>query len=130
MTDDKKESKVEIPIYDMYRQLYSEKVDPLTKEQLTQKMASIGSWFSTNPACNHYTLMCREIYDFTVLQFHNMNYNRGMELVQEILENRGQILDIGYAHEQNAYECWIKDHNGEVQMYMLFESDWIVVDVE
>ena len=59
-----------------------------------------------------------------------MNYNRGMELVQEILENRGQIIDIGYAHGQNAYECWVKTHEGDVQMYMLFESDWIVVDVE
>ena len=120
----------EMSIYDIHKQLYSDKVEPLTKKQLTQKMASIGSWFSTNPKCNHYTLMCREIYDFTVLQFHDMNYNRGMELVQEILENRGQIIDIGYAHEQNAYECWVKTHEGDVQMYMLFESDWIVVDVE
>lgn len=121
---------IEVNNYDIHKQLYSSKVEPLDEKHLKQKMASIGSWFSTNPTCNHYTLMCREIYDFTVLQFHDMNYNRGMELVQEILQNRGEIMDIGYAHAQNAYECWIKDADGQVQMYLLFESDWIVVDVE
>lgn len=123
-------AEIEVSNYEIHKQLYATKAEPLSGDTLTQKMTSIGSWFSTNPVCNHYTLMCREIYDFTVLQFHDMNYSKGMELVQEILENRGQIIDIGYAHELNAYECWIKDHEGQVQMYLLFESDWIVVDVE
>lgn len=121
-------AEIEISMYDLHKQMY-EKVNPLSEDKLKTKMASIGSWFSTNPMCNHYTLLCREKYDFTVFQFHDMNYNRGMELVQEILESRGEILDIAYVHETNAYECWVR-YDDEVVVYILFESDWIVVDVE
>lgn len=119
---------IEMSMYDIHKQLYATKMEPLEADKLKTKMASIGSWFSTNPMQNRYGLLCREKYDFTVFEFHNMNYNRGMELVQEVLENRGQIMDICYVHETNAYECWIK-YDDDVVMYLLFECDW-VVDVE
>ena len=73
---------VEMSMYDIHKQLYPTKTEPLDADKLKTKMASIGSWFSTNPMQNRYGLLCREKYDFTVFEFHNMNYNRGMELVR------------------------------------------------
>ncbi|HAU87135.1 MAG TPA: hypothetical protein DCW90_17100 [Lachnospiraceae bacterium] len=119
---------VELDSYSIHKQLYS-KVDPPDEQTLKTQLASVGAWFSTNLKCNDYTLMCREKYDFTVLHFEDMNYDKGTQEVRSLLESRGTIMDIAYSHATGGYECWVKDSENEVSMYLLFESPWIIVNV-
>lgn len=121
-------SEVELSNYDIHKQLYSS-VEPLTEDVLATQLVSVGAWFSSNMQCSHYTLMCRELYDFTVLQFKTLNFDKATQELRELLESRGEIMDIAYSHAAKGYECWVRDVDGEVNMYLLFESPWIVVDI-
>lgn len=120
---------VEFSSYDIHKQLYKKMAMP-TEDEIHSKLVSIGAWFSTHPQNDYYMLMCREIYDFTVFHFNNMNYDQGMQEIKTTLNNRGQIIDITYSQENDSYECWIKSKDGEVRMYLLFNCDFMVVEVE
>lgn len=119
--------------YELQKMVYCQKPS-LTKEKLNSDITSIGAWFSTSPKENYYMLLCREQNDFTVLHFNNMNYSQGCQEVKEILESRGEIIDIFYETEYDAYACWIRNPNDEggydVDMYMLFKYGWGIVEVE
>lgn len=119
---------IELSNYDIHRQLYSS-VEPLTEDVLATQLASVGAWFSSNMQCSHYTLMCRELYDFTVLQFKTLNFDKATQELRELLESRGEIMDIAYSHSTKGYECWVRNSDGEINMYLLFESPWIVIDI-
>lgn len=120
---------VEFSNYEIHKQLYGKMSIP-TAETLKTQYVSIGAWFSTHPMSNYYTLMCREIYDFTVFHFNNMNYDAGMKEVKTTLTSRGKVLDINYSPDNDAYECWVKCNDGEIRMYLLFNSDFMTVEVE
>lgn len=102
-----------------------------SKETLKERYVSIGAWFSTSPACDYYMLMCKENSYYTVFHFNNMHYNKGMEEVQKTLESRGEVIDISYSQENDAYECWVKEKDTEeIHMYYFFKYDWGVIEVE
>lgn len=121
-------AEIELDNYTIHKQLFSQ-TDPVSEEKINEKLASIGAWFSSNLNCNDYTLMCRERYDFTVLHFEDMNYEKATQELRSLLKSRGTIMDIIFSHGNAAYECWIKDPDGEVVLYMFFESPWIIVNV-
>ena len=121
---------VEFSNYDMHKQLYAQLKAP-SEKILHERYVSIGAWFSTDPMCDYYMLMCKENSYYTVLHFKNMNYDKGMNEVQELLESRGKVIDITYSQENDAYECWLKEKDtNEVSMYYLFKYDWGVIEVE
>lgn len=121
--------KMELNNYDMHKQLYAQ-MKSLSDEDLNKKLVSIGGWFSTFAKDKYFTLMCREIYDFTVFRFNHPNYAEGVSQLKKLLENRGEIIDINYIHRENAYECWIKNRETEeVRMYYLFSSEWMVIEI-
>lgn len=122
-------SNIEISNYDLHKQLF-EKVEPLSKDSFNSKLINIGEWFSKSPKCNYYVLMCRDIYYYTVFHFLNMNFSKGILELKETLEGLGQIIDINYIHGEDAYECWIKRENGDIQMFYLFPADWMVIEIE
>lgn len=121
-------SELEIDNYALHKQLFAQ-VDSPSEERLNEQLASVGAWFSSNLECNDYTVMCREKYDFTVLHFDSMNYEKGVQTLRELLESRGTIMDIAFYHGNAAYECWIRTPEDEVVLYMLFESPWIIVNI-
>lgn len=124
---------IEYSNYEIQKMVYCQKPS-LTDQQKSTLLASIGAWFSTAPLENYYMLLCRDKNDYTVLHFNNMNYMKGTEEVKEILESRGEIVDIFYETGTNSYSCWIRNPNDEggydVDMYMLFDYSWGVVEVE
>lgn len=119
---------VELSNYNIHKSLYSQM--PAMKEETFQKnMVSIGGWFSTNPKCKFFMLMCKEISYYTVFYLENPNYSKAVEELARTLKLRGEIIDINYVHSENAYECWVRNSQGEVNMYYLFEYDWGVIDI-
>lgn len=118
----------ELNNYDIHKQLFS-KIDPPDENKLTKMLTNVGAWFSTDMACNYYMLMCKEISYYTVFHFNNMNYDKGVAELKKTLQFRGTILDIVYVHAEDAYECWVKNPNGEVEMYYLFKYNWGVIEI-
>lgn len=114
--------------YEIQRQLYLKAEKPTDKE-MNKKITSVGAWFSTHMECDYYMLLCKELSDYTVFHFNNMNYEKGMKELEEVLESRGIVKDIRYNANSDAYECWI-EKDGEVHMYLFFAYDWGIVEVE
>jgi hypothetical protein len=119
---------VELNNYDIHKQLYA-RMNPLSDENLQKKLVSIGGWFSSFAQGKFFMLMCKEISYYTVFHFNEPNYTNGVEELKKTLQFRGQIIDINYVHSENAYECWIKNSLGEMEMYYLFNYDWGVVEI-
>lgn len=122
---------MELTEFEIERQLYDKaKIDVY---RVLDGLSSIGAWFSTHLFSNYYCLMCRDkkVPDVTILHFKNMNYSKGMEEVRDLLESRGEILDIVYDHVNDAYKCWVrtKDDN-KPNMYYLFDGEKMVIDIE
>ena len=50
-------------------------------------------------------LLCRERNDYTTIHINNFQFDKAIQELQEILESRGEVVDIQFAHESNAWEC-------------------------
>lgn len=123
-------AEVELTNYEIHKQLYATLSKP-NELTLKAKLVGIGAWFSTKPQSNYYMLLCREINYYTMFHFNDMNYDKGMEELSEVLAERGELVDIVYSADNDAYECWVKDtETDEISMYYLFEADWMVVEIE
>lgn len=127
--DEKKEFSIGLTSYDISKRMY-EHMNPMEEKKKVTQFASIGAWFSTDPLSDYYCLMCREVYDFTFFHFKNMNYSKGVVEVRDLLESRGTIIDISYNHDNDGYECWVKDSDGEAKMYLLFNASFMAVEIE
>ena len=107
------------------------KLPPLKGGNLQRALTSVAAWFSANLNTRYYMLLCKEKSDYTILHFKNLNYDKGISELQEILESRGHIISIDYCHGENAYECWVREKDSDESfMYMLFPYDWGIVEVE
>ena len=49
-------------------------------------------------------LMCKERSDFTLIHITDNQFAKGVVELQEILQERGQILAIQYLHGEDAFE--------------------------
>lgn len=122
------DNNLEISNYAIYKQLFAQ-MEPLSGEKLDKKLQLVEKWFKKK-ASKYYTLMCREIYDFTTFCFTKSIYKKGAKELNELLKSRGKILSIDYIDIEDAFECWIKHKDGEVRMYYLFSSDWMMLEIE
>ena len=121
-------SDISMTQYEMYKNLYS-KVDPLDEERLAGRLNTIGNWFGAKLPNTYFMLLCRERNDYTIFKILRHNYYRTCQELQEVLENRGEVVDIEYVHGSDCYQCWIRK-DGIVSMYMLFPCDDFVIEVE
>lgn len=124
-----KEFSIGLTTYEINKRMY-EHMNPMEPKKLLTQYSSIGAWFSTHLYDDYYCLMCREEYDFTIFHFNNKNYSKGMTEVREVLESRGTVIDIQYDHDNDGYNCWVKDKNGTAKMFYLFNCQFMVVEVE
>lgn len=114
-------------LYDLNKQVMAQ-LPPQEEHLLKHNWNVIGDWFGKNQN-RWFMLMCKERSDFTLLHIVDNNFSAAVQEVQEILLERGQILAIQYVHGEDSFELWIKDNNGEVFLFMMFEADWMVVEV-
>lgn len=74
--------------------------------------------------------MCKERSDFTFLHITDNKFTKGVMELQEVLQERGEILAIQYQHGDDAFEIWVREPKSkEVYMFMLFEAEWMIVEV-
>lgn len=113
--------------YDIHKELMS-RAPGCSEEHLNEQLVTIGLWFSSKPKTKYFTLMCRERYDFTVFNFTSPNYDKAVQELREVLESRGELIAIDYAHGFDCYECWVKIDD-EAAMYLLFDYSQGVIEI-
>lgn len=115
-------------LYELNKQVMAQ-LPPQDEQTLHHNFNLIGSWFSSTDKQDWFMLMCKERSDFTLIHIKESNYTAALRELQEILEERGQILAIQYVHGEDVFEIWVKAKDDEVFMFMLFEASWMVVEV-
>ena len=112
--------------YEYNQQMYRQNVDPLTDEEINTELANVGAWFSFLPNLKYAMLLCNERHDYTIINIHNYNYAAAVQEIKETAENRGEILDIRYAHGDDRYEIWVRERRTEAIDELLKDSnfDW------
>lgn len=136
---------IEMTNYDLNKQAYAQ-ISPMDKEELQKALLNIGDWFSYCFKSEYFMLLCRERNDYTTIHINNFQFDKAIQEVKEILESRGEIVDIQFTHGSNAWECWVRERRTEaidelektttykwtpqVWMFMLFDAQDFVVEVE
>lgn len=109
-------------------------IAPVSEKRMQLDFAGVGAWMSSFVNTKYFMLMCKERSDFTLIHLNNFNYSDATQEIREVLEERGTLLGINYVHGENCYECWVREEadnpeNSEVFLFMLFDADWMVVEV-
>ncbi len=118
-------------LYDANRQIMKT-MAPVSDSRMKLDFANLGAWMSKYPNEHYFMLLCKERSDYTMFHLNDYNYSRATEEVREVLEERGTLLGINYIHGADAYECWVREEGEipQVYMFMLFQADWMVVEIE
>lgn len=137
--------KAQITNYEINQQAYL-KVEPLTDKKIKEEKNKMIYWVysaSEENAYNYIGVLCRDRHDYTLVHA-KANLTQGIQEVIEILNNRGEIVDIMYVPNENYYQIWVRecvtanidslinsDPNFEwrpqVWMYIVFDAtDWVV----
>ena len=109
-------------------------IKPVPPKRMEKDLTSIGAWMSSFAETKYFMLMCKERSDFTLIHLNDYNYFKAVDEIKEVLEERGTLLAVDYIHGENHYECWVRQEGetpeqSEVFMFMLFDADWMVVEV-
>lgn len=117
-------------LYEMNKQLFKQ-IKPPSEQIINLELANIGAWFSANINTKYYMLLCKERSDYTLFHLDEFNYNKLIQELKEVLEERGDIMGFDFVHGENAYQCWVRERDDEhqVYMFMLFDADWMVVEI-
>lgn len=117
-------------LYSMNKQLFKQ-LKPPSKAAIDLELANIGAWFSSNFETKYYMLLCKERSDYTLFHLENFNYDKAIQELREVLEERGDIMGFDFIHGENAYQCWVRERDEEhqVYMFMLFDADWMIVEI-
>lgn len=117
-------------LYEMNKQLFKQ-IKPPSEQIINLELANVGAWFSANINTKYYMLLCKERSDYTLFHLDNFNYNKIIQELKEVLEERGDIMGFDFVHGENAYQCWVRERDDEhqVYMFMLFDADWMVVEI-
>lgn len=73
-------------------------------------------------------LMCRERYDFTIIENVMCNGLKLLDVIKELLSNRGEIHDITIEPKEEAVSFWVIIDN-EVYCYKLFDCSRMIIDL-
>ena len=74
-------------------------------------------------------LMCRELYDFTIIQDIEGNGLKLLDLIEEILKSRGEVHDVTIEPSEKAVSFWVVIKE-EVFCYKLFICDNMVISLK
>lgn len=114
-------------LYELNKQIMSQ-LPPQDKNTMNHNWNVIGDWFSKDQK-RWFMLMCKERSDFTLFHITDNQFTKGVTELQEVLKERGEILAIQYQHGEDAFEIWVRESKDEVYMFMLFEAEWMIVEV-
>lgn len=120
-------------------------IDPMKENNLKSALANIGAWFSFLDKIEYIGVLCRERNDYTIIHLHRYNYEKAIQELRELMESRGEIMDIQYVHGQDYFQIWVRERRTElinkmfkdisqwkpqVWMFAVFNANDWVIEVE
>ena len=123
-----KEQKIEVgTLYELNQQILNQ-LPAQPQEHLQRQFGYIKNWIIDNQ-CQYYMLLCREKADYTLFNVKSLKAETIIiQELQECIKNRGTLMSISKALV-DAWEIWIKDFDGNVNVYMLFECGPMVIEI-
>ena len=137
-------SKVNLTNYELNQQAYRN-LPQYTEEQLDRACQVMKIKLEESPSSIEYLgILCRERHDYTLIHINNSHYEAAIDEMIEVLQNRGDIMDIIYDKKSGCYQAWVREKGAEVSkivslmrdnyeyipevwMYMIFDaSDWVI----
>lgn len=139
---------VQLTNYDINKQAY-QKMPPMPNQLIQERKVAIRNWLSKvgiNNKTNYHRyagILCREVYDFTIVMIDDITGTSATDAIIEILQSRGEIIDIEHHGDDfgDSYQCWVRapmsaaeidlpvktEDYGVVRLYVLFDAtDWVV----
>lgn len=137
MEEKEKETSFELgTLYDMNKNLIQNSEKALSQGMLNSKKEEIKNFLKkTNN--EYYMLLCHERRDYTLFDLRYETHNTYKEkcqktvnvLIDECLQNRGEIRGIDITKDKQAIEIWISAEE-DSYAYYFFPYDKGVVDIE
>lgn len=80
--------------------------------------------------CQYFMLLCKDRSDYTLFNIvdHDFKIQEIKEALRDCFINRGDVYDIHYEKNTDAYEIWLKIEN-EFYAYYLFPYDLGVIEI-
>ena len=136
-------SKVGTTLYEINQQGYSNsQVQPLEKEVVQDKMRSISRWMDSQCKGEYIGVLCRDSHDYTIIHLKNKNQEKFAEQLKELLESRGEIMDVDYVLKDKYFQVWVRERRTEAievvtegkfewtpasRMFVIFDAtDWVI----
>lgn len=137
MEEKEKETSFELgTLYDMNKNLIQNSEKALSQGMLNSKKEEIKNFLKkTNN--EYYMLLCHERRDYTLFDIGYETYNTHKEkcqktvdvLIDECLQNRGEIRGIDITKDKQAIEIWVSIED-DSYAYYFFPYDKGVIDIE
>ena len=135
-------AEVSLSNYEMNQQAY-QNLPPVTEEVIQERKNELELWYEAFSKLNYVGLLCRERNDYTLIHINNFNFAGAVQETIEILNSRGEIIDIRYNADGDYYEYWVRERRTEsiddlekafdyqwtpqVWMYIVFNAtEWVV----
>lgn len=116
--------------YYALQQASLDNMDTMSEYDQRLHFANIGAWFSTDMDSDYYMILNKELSDYTILHFNNMNYDKGIQEVKEVLAERGNVIWIEYDHDYRYFKVWLR-HNSDnyPHMYAILPCEDFVIEI-
>lgn len=127
--------------YEINQQAYAN-IKPFTEEQIQKDLGLMTSWIEAYGNWEYLGILCRDKHDYTLVHT-NGHFENTIQEMREILESRGEIVDIVYITAEDVYQVWVRERRTEAikeleeglnykwtpttWLYMVFDAtDWVI----
>lgn len=119
--------------YEANKMLIAQNGKPISKLKLNTTIGDMAvrfrKWVWDNK-CKYFMLLCKDRSDYTLFNIvdHNFDIEEIKEALKDCFVNRGDVYDIHYEKNTDAYEIWLKIEN-EFYVYYLFPYGVGVIEI-
>lgn len=119
--------------YEANKMLIAQNEKPISKLKLNTTIGDMAvrfrKWVWDNK-CKYFMLLCKDRSDYTLFNIvdHNFDIEEIKEALKDCFVNRGDVYDIHYEKNTDAYEIWLKIED-EFYVYYLFPYDVGVIEI-
>jgi hypothetical protein len=119
--------------YEANKMLIAQNGKPISKLKLNTIIGDMAvrfrKWVWDNK-CKYFMLLCKDRSDYTLFNMVDSNFDiqELKEALKDCFTNRGDVYDIHYEKNTDAYEIWLKIED-EFYAYYLFPYDIGVIEI-
>lgn len=117
-----------LTVYELNKIAYAQMPVPEKgSDEYSHLLATLTSYLALHQDVKYFMLLNDELRYYTI--FHiNEDANEVIHgVLQECLENVGDLIDVDFNEATDACECWVKNNN-QVSMFVFFVYDMGVIE--